>query len=85
VSTGGIPPLPDRPVLEVKEVAPILGVNPKTLYAEIKAGRFPVIRLGRSIRISRSVVTSILEQGRVVLPASHAQFPARPSLRRGNR
>jgi hypothetical protein len=32
------PQLPDRPVLTVKEAAAILGVNVKTLYAEIDAG-----------------------------------------------
>jgi excisionase family DNA binding protein len=57
--------LPDRPVLTVREAAALLGVNVKTLYAEITAGRFPALRLGRAIRIARSVVASFLEQGRV--------------------
>ncbi len=57
--------LPDRPVMSVREAAGILGVNVKTLYAEIAAGRFPAIRLGRVIRIARAVVASCLEQGRV--------------------
>lgn len=56
---------PLRPVLTVREAANLLGVNVKTLYAEIAAGRFPALRLGRAIRIARSVVTSFLEQGRV--------------------
>ena len=56
---------PERPVLTVREAAAILGVNVKTLYAEITAKRFPALRLGRAIRIARSVVTSFLEQGRV--------------------
>jgi excisionase family DNA binding protein len=60
-----IPALPDRPTLSVKESANVLGVNVKTLYGEINAGRFPAIRLGRAIRISRAVVASFLEQGRV--------------------
>ena len=60
-----IPALPDRPTLSVREAADILGVNVKTLYGEINAGRFPAIRLGRAIRISRAVVASFLEQGRV--------------------
>jgi excisionase family DNA binding protein len=55
--------MPDRPVLSVREAAGLLGVNVKTLYSEIAAGRFPAIRLGRAIRISRSVVASSLEQG----------------------
>jgi len=59
------PTLPDRPVLTVREAAGVLGVNVKTLYAEIASGRFPAIRLGRVIRIARNVVASFLEQGRV--------------------
>jgi excisionase family DNA binding protein len=56
---------PESPVISVHEAAAILGVNPKTLYVEIRDGRFPAIRLGRAIRISRAVIASILEQGRV--------------------
>ncbi len=59
------PVLPDRPTLSVREAANVLGVNVKTLYAEVNARRFPAIRLGRAIRISRTVVASLLEQGRV--------------------
>jgi len=60
--------MPERPVLTVREAAGLLGVNVKTLYSEITAGRFPAIRLGRAIRISRSVVASSLQQGRVAPP-----------------
>ena len=60
-----IPAFPDRPTLSVREAASVLGVNVKTLYGEINAKRFPAIRLGRAIRISRTVVASLLEQGRV--------------------
>jgi len=38
-------PLPDRPVLTVKEAAGILGVNVKTLYTEIGAGTFPALKV----------------------------------------
>lgn len=61
-------PLPDRPVLSVRETAAILGVNVKTLYNEINRERFPAIRLGRTIRIARNVVAACLEQGRVAMP-----------------
>jgi excisionase family DNA binding protein len=55
----------ERPVLTVREASALLGVNVKTLYGEIAAGRFPAIHLGRAIRISRSVIASCLLQGRV--------------------
>jgi excisionase family DNA binding protein len=51
-------------VLSVREAAALLHVNVKTLYAEIKAKRFPAIHLGRAIRIPRAVLTAALEQGR---------------------
>lgn len=60
--------LPDRPVMSVREASEILGVNVKTLYNEITLGHFPAIRLGRRLRISRNVVASCLEQGRVAPP-----------------
>jgi excisionase family DNA binding protein len=72
--------VPDRPVLDVKEVARILGVNAKTVYAEVDSGGIPAIRLRRRIRISRSVVIAILEQGQ--LPRSPPQVPTRRSSRR---
>jgi excisionase family DNA binding protein len=56
---------PESSVISVPEAAALLNVNPKTLYVEIREGRFPAIRLGRAIRISRAVIASILEQGRV--------------------
>lgn len=63
-----VEPLPDRPVLTVKEAAAAIGVNVKTLYAEIATGRFPALRVGRVIRIARNVVASFLQQGRVAPP-----------------
>ena len=56
--------LPDRPVLTVKEVAAILGVNVKTIYAGIEAGSIPAIRVGKVIRVSTNMLASLL-QGRV--------------------
>ena len=51
-----VEPLPDRPVLTVKEAAAAIGVNVKTLYDDINAGRFPALRVGRVIRcISESM------------------------------
>lgn len=43
------PRQPDRPV--VKGVRDRVGMHPSTIYAEIKAGRFPApVKLGRSSR-----------------------------------
>ena len=58
----------ERHVLTVREASALLEVNVKTLYAEITAGHFPAIRLGRAIRIPRSAVMSALRLGRAELP-----------------
>ena len=55
-------------VLTVREASALLDVNVKTLYAEITAGRFPAIRLGRAIRIPRVAVMSLLDHGQIALP-----------------
>ena len=47
------------PVSTVAEAAKYLRVNPKTIYAEIAAGRIRVIRLGRSVRIPRAVLEAL--------------------------
>jgi excisionase family DNA binding protein len=57
-----------RSTFTMKETARVLGVSVKTLYAEARLGRFPVIRLGRTMRVARGVIESILEQGRVPPP-----------------
>jgi excisionase family DNA binding protein len=51
--------------ISMHEAAQILGVNVKTLYAEANAGRFPVLRFGRTMRISRSVLDAILARGSI--------------------
>jgi len=55
-------------MMTVREVAELLAVNAKTLYEEIRAGRFAHVRVGRVIRIPRTVVASMVEQGRVAPP-----------------
>jgi excisionase family DNA binding protein len=38
--------------LTIKEVAPIVKMSEQALYAAIREGQFPAIRIGRRIRIS---------------------------------
>ena len=57
--------LPDRPRLAVKEAAAILGVNVRTLYAEIHAGKVQVLRAGNELRVPNAVLASIVGQGHV--------------------
>ena len=52
-------------MLTVKEAAALLKVNVKTVYAEIAAGRLGYLKIGRLIRIPRTVITSLVQQVRV--------------------
>jgi excisionase family DNA binding protein len=52
-------------MLTVKETARFLRTNVKTVYAEIQARRLRAIRVGRVIRVPRTVLTFMLEQARV--------------------
>lgn len=50
METAGIDPLE---TLTVKQAAQLLHIHPDRLYREIAAGKLPVLRLGRSVRIRR--------------------------------
>jgi excisionase family DNA binding protein len=55
---------PEAPAtISMHEAAAILGVNVKTLYSEAKAGRFPVLRIGRKMLVSRTALDGILARG----------------------
>jgi excisionase family DNA binding protein len=56
-------PVEQPATISMHEAASILGVNVKTLYAEANAGQFPVLRLGRKMRVSRAVLEAILQRG----------------------
>ena len=51
-------------MLTVKEAAALLKVNVKTVYAEIAAGHLGYIKIGRLIRIPRTVISSMVQQVR---------------------
>jgi excisionase family DNA binding protein len=48
------PPAPEGPLLlTVTRAAALLGVSRSTLYQLVAAGRVPVVRLGRAVRVPR--------------------------------
>ena len=54
--------------LDVEDVAGLFGVDTRTVYKWAKLGELPgVIRLGRSVRFSRSVIEQLLD-GKAVAP-----------------
>jgi excisionase family DNA binding protein len=58
----------DDPYLTIREFAALLRVDHKTVRTAIGEGRIPVVRLGRVIRIHRSVLETLATQARVATP-----------------
>lgn len=62
------------PVLTVNELADLLRVNRKTVYASIRAGEIPGVRKVRGrIRIHRDVVLRWLSEGQASVPRPRRQ------------
>ena len=57
-----LPPETRARFYTLKEAADVLGVNPSTLRRQSKAGQFPHVRIGRSVRIPIAEVDR-LERG----------------------
>jgi excisionase family DNA binding protein len=53
-------PAPDRDVLDVPQVASLLGVGRNTIYTLVAKNQIPHRRLGKAIRFSRAAVMSWL-------------------------
>lgn len=53
-------------VLTATEVAKLLRVNVKTVYAAFAAGDLPGMRMGTRLRFHRDMVLELLRQGRVI-------------------
>ncbi len=54
-------PLPVR-LLTVDDVAEMWQVSPRTVRRMIAAGRIPVIRLGRAVRVHPSAVAALTDK-----------------------
>jgi excisionase family DNA binding protein len=52
----------DPDVLTVDEAAEMLGVHVRTVYAELRAGRLPGRKVGRSWRLHRDGITAWLSR-----------------------
>jgi len=53
------PPVEVADFFTVPEVAKLLRVNAKTIYAEVASGRIRAVRLGRALRIPRAAIEAL--------------------------
>ncbi len=56
--TGGLTPL-----LTVNQVAELTKLRPGSIRKIIAQGRLPIVRIGRSVRVSQKVLSQVLEKG----------------------
>lgn len=66
-------------LLTVAEVAALLHVSPKTLYAWVAAGKFPALKLNGALRFRRHEVEAFLQRHGVSVAGEsrHRPSPAR--------
>lgn len=50
-------------IMTAEEVAALLRVNIKTVYDAVKVGEIPAVHVMKTIRFSRSALTSWLQRG----------------------
>lgn len=50
----------DGPLMDVAQTAAYLGLSPNTIYAEVQAGRLPVVRIRKRIFIVRKLLDEML-------------------------
>lgn len=50
-----------KQLLTVKEAAEVLSLTPDTIYRMTRTGRLPMVRLGRTIRIKKDALDSIID------------------------
>ncbi|MHB8492214.1 MAG: helix-turn-helix domain-containing protein [Solirubrobacteraceae bacterium] len=62
LDTGGSGPRPAYSLLHADDVADMLGVSKPWVYAEVRAGRMPHVRLGRYIRFRRESIECWLRE-----------------------
>jgi excisionase family DNA binding protein len=52
----------DEPLLTVAEVARLLGLSPRTLYAWVERDEIPHLHVGRAVRFERAAIIRFLEE-----------------------
>lgn len=52
-----------RTTFTVDEAADLLGIHRQTLYAAIRRGEIPAVRIGRRVLVSRHVLEELLRTG----------------------
>lgn len=67
-------------LLTVAEVAPLLCVTPKTVYAWVAAGTFPALKVNGVVRFRRPEVDAYLQRQIVSAPGKRPRRPSGGSL-----
>jgi excisionase family DNA binding protein len=57
-----LPRISRAPLLTAAQVAEILNVNLRSVRRLIKAGKLPIVRIGRAVRIRPETLAALIEQ-----------------------
>lgn len=57
----------DRKLLSLKEAAELLGIHYTTMRQYVRKGKFPVIRIGRLLKIEASDLEAYIKNNKVIL------------------
>lgn len=57
----------DRKLLSLKEAAELLGIHYTTMRQYVRKGKFPVVRIGRLLKIEASDLESYIKKNKVIL------------------
>ena len=57
----------DRKLLSLKEAAELLGIHYTTMRQYVRKGKFPVIRIGRLLKIEASDLEAYIRNNKVIL------------------
>ncbi len=57
----------DKKLLSLKEAAELLGIHYTTMRQYVRKGKFPVVRIGRLLKIEASDLESYIKSNKVIL------------------
>jgi excisionase family DNA binding protein len=64
----------ERATMSIKEAARVLGVGKNLMYAAVRVGDVPVVKIGSRLLVSRAILEGILSGEQVTSPSRQAAF-----------
>ena len=65
----------EKKLLSLKEAAELLGIHYTTMRQYVRRGKFPVVRIGRLLKIEASDLESYIKNNKVILSEDDKNEP----------